>query len=140
MRFIYKAYILFFNRQRARYLLFCYITVVVVCNIINFGKGHIELNRITVLELRADFWMHICMFLPWAFFVRMTGCKQNSWFFAGMTFVFFTEYIQLYLPYRSFYIFDLFFNFIGFLSGYAILAALKFLPEKFLYSGADIGR
>ncbi|MDP3462568.1 MAG: VanZ family protein [Bacteroidales bacterium] len=72
-----------------------------------------ELNNITILQLRGDYFFHILMFLPWAFFSGVFKMKKIYWVLIGLLFATLAECVQYFLPYRAFNINDLMANLLG---------------------------
>jgi len=77
-----------------------------------------ELNNINILQLRGDYFFHIVMFLPWAFFRLVFGQKGWSWGVFGLFFAAGSEGIQYLLPYRAYNMNDLMANMLGVLLGF----------------------
>lgn len=105
-----------------------------------------ELNNITILQLRGDYFLHILLFMPWAFFhnaaaksLRLRICywplalsfwsaakptaksQQPSWLLLGLFFAAGTEGLQYFLPWRAFNVNDLLANGLGILVGFALV-------------------
>ncbi|MDA3904523.1 MAG: VanZ family protein [Bacteroidales bacterium] len=72
-----------------------------------------ELNDITILQLRGDYFFHILMFLPWAFFSGVYNMKKLYWVLIGLLFATLAECVQYLIPYRAFNINDLMANLLG---------------------------
>lgn len=83
-----------------------------------------DLNNITILQLRGDYFFHIVVFLPWAFFRPVFGYTGWSWGLLGLLFAAGSEGIQYLLPYRAYNVNDLLANMLGVLVG--LLLALLF--------------
>jgi glycopeptide antibiotics resistance protein len=79
-----------------------------------------ELNNITILQLRGDYFFHILMFLPWAFFRQALAIKTLPWLMLGLLFAAGTEDLQYFLPWRAFNVNDLIANMAGVLLGFLI--------------------
>jgi len=79
-----------------------------------------ELNNITILQLRGDYFFHILMFIPWMFFQKTTHFKAMHWLLPGLLFASVSEGLQYFLPYRAFNINDLIANATGVLLGFLL--------------------
>jgi glycopeptide antibiotics resistance protein len=77
-----------------------------------------ELNDITILHFRGDYFFHTFMFMPWAFFITNFKTSIWLWLILGLIFASGSELIQYYLRYRAFNINDLLANSIGIVLGY----------------------
>jgi len=53
-----------------------------------------ELNNITILQLRGDYFFHILMFIPWMFFQKTTHFKAMHWLLPGLLFASVSEGLQ----------------------------------------------
>ena len=87
-----------------------------------------NLNNITIITFRGDYFFHALAFLPWAFFRAFTHQKRLYWLIIGIFFATSTEALQYLLPYRAYNVNDMIANMIGVLIGYGI--ALGFLNSK----------
>jgi glycopeptide antibiotics resistance protein len=76
-----------------------------------------ELNNITILQLRGDYFFHILLFMPWAFFRQACKIKTLPWLLLGLLFAAGTEGLQYFLPWRAFNVNDLLANMIGVILG-----------------------
>ncbi|MDD4374236.1 MAG: VanZ family protein [Bacteroidales bacterium] len=79
-----------------------------------------NLNNITILQLRGDYFLHILLFMPWAFFFKTFHIKLSYWMLLALFFASATEGLQYLLPYRSYNINDLLANLLGILVGFAL--------------------
>lgn len=77
-----------------------------------------ELNNITILQLRGDYFFHILMFLPWMFFSGVYNMKTLYWVLIGLLFAAGSEALQYLLPYRAYNVNDLLANGLGVLLGF----------------------
>lgn len=91
---------------------------------INASGSRLNLNNITVVRIRGDYFVHALVFIPWAFF--MTSMRQPLWLWLilGLLFSTGTELLQYLLPYRRFNINDLISNSLGILLGLIIFVVL----------------
>jgi glycopeptide antibiotics resistance protein len=76
-----------------------------------------ELNNITIFQLRGDYFFHIMLFMPWAFFRQACKIKTLPWLLLGLLFAAGTEGLQYFLPWRAFNVNDLLANMIGVILG-----------------------
>ena len=106
-----------------KWLFVCYILVILLLVALPLNSAA-ELNNITILQLRGDYFFHIVLFLPWAFFRLVFGQKGWSWGVFGLFFAAGSEGIQYLLPYRAYNVNDLMANMLGILVG--LLFALLF--------------
>ncbi|MDY0104974.1 MAG: VanZ family protein [Lentimicrobium sp.] len=72
-----------------------------------------NLNNITILQLRGDYFLHILLFMPWAFFRQACKIKTLPWLLLGLLFAAGTEGLQYFLPWRAFNVNDLLANGLG---------------------------
>lgn len=85
--------------------------------------GHLNDNY--VLRIRLDYLFHALLFMPWVF-LGAYGWELNSrsrlffWLslIGALSFAVLCEYVQLWLPYRTFNINDLVSNCLGVILGY----------------------
>jgi len=82
-------------------------------------------------DLRADYLLHMAIFLPWMILIWLYLNKRNVtgsvrfkkallWLTAGVVLAVFAEGIQFYLPHRSFNIMDVLANVTGVVLGSAV--------------------
>jgi len=84
-----------------------------------------ELNDITILHFRGDYFLHVLMFVPWLLFFPAIKINLWLWFLCGILFASFSEAIQYLLPYRAFNVNDLLANIIGIFIGSVVVIAFK---------------
>ncbi|NLJ82029.1 MAG: VanZ family protein [Bacteroidales bacterium] len=90
-----------------------YVVTVLLLNVLPLGIAE-KLNKINLWEFRADYLVHLLIFLPWSLFQFLFFRKRKIvWFFIGLVFAVSIEFVQYYLPYRSFNPYDLLFNVMG---------------------------
>lgn len=88
-----------------------------------------ELNNITILHFRGDYFFHALLFIPWAFFIVSMKKPFLFWFILGLILAIGSELIQYYLPYRAFNINDLLANSIGIIIGYTLYYSFQKLKN-----------
>jgi len=111
------------NTLRTLFLL--YSLLVLSFAFISLSASKTTLNNTFVLSLRLDYLIHFSLFMLWmaiAHFAYQINFKKNLrnaivWIFVGLLYCWFTEAVQLFIPYRSFNINDLLANSIGVLIG-----------------------
>jgi len=106
-------------KQHLPIILILYIGAIILLVTLPLNSSS-ELNNISILQLRGDYFFHIVMFLPWAFFRSATQFKPFIWFSFGLLFAIGTESLQYFLPYRTFNINDLLANAMGVVFGAGI--------------------
>ena len=101
---------------------------------INASGSRLNLNNITVVRIRGDYFVHALVFIPWAFF--MTSMRQPLWLWLilGLLFSTGTEMLQYLLPYRRFNINDLISNSLGIVLGMAFLTLFSAKIRRLIYS------
>ncbi len=124
--------------QLKRWILFVfaiYAICILLLNILPLSLSE-EINEMYIWEFRADYITHGLIFLPWSLFQFLFFKKEKiAWFITGAIFSFAIEFVQYFLPYRSFNVFDMLFNFTGLVMGYLIFAGLNLkLDDYFLQS------
>ena len=93
--------------------------------------NEVDLSSRTFLFIRADFLVHLLLFIPlmvlvWLYLNRenITGIKRINtallWLLGGVLFAAFVEGLQFFLPYRSFNLVDMVFNVSGVIVGSVI--------------------
>ena len=88
-----------------------FITLLVALPLNNIGAS--ELNNITIIRLRGDYFFHVLLFMPWAFLSLSYKLNIWLWMVLGLAFATSSELLQYLLPYRSYNINDLVANNIG---------------------------
>jgi glycopeptide antibiotics resistance protein len=107
-----------------RNLLIAYISTIILLMALPLNSAS-ELNNITILQFRGDYFLHSILFLPWAFFGFLLHKKMWFWGTLGLLFAVLAEGIQYFLPYRAFNVNDVLANVIGVLIGMAVWLALR---------------
>jgi len=72
-----------------------------------------ELNNITILKFRGDYFLHSLMLVPWMIFLPGINSKWVGWLLSGLLFAALVEGIQYVLPYRAYNVNDLVANIVG---------------------------
>jgi len=75
------------------------------------SKG--ELNNVTILSFRGDYFLHSLLLLPWFLFAKLFNKSAFYWGIIGLTYAIALESLQFVLPYRTFNINDLMANGLG---------------------------
>lgn len=84
-----------------------------------------ELNNITILKFRGDYFLHSLMLVPWMIFLLWIKSKWWIWLLSGLLFAALVEGIQYVLPYRAYNVNDLVANIIGVGIGGGILLMVQ---------------
>jgi glycopeptide antibiotics resistance protein len=88
-----------------------------------------ELNDITIIRVRGDYFLHALMLIPWAIFRPSATFWRRTWLLWGLLFAAAIEGVQYLLPYRAFNINDLIANSIGILLGSLVLSLFLFAAK-----------
>ncbi len=101
----------------------CYISVLILLIILPINNASSKLNNTYVLQVRADYLMHVFVFFPWMLFKpeKTIVIRDWQWFSVGIFFAFFMESLQYPLPYRTFNLNDALANTIGVVFGIIII-------------------
>lgn len=83
-----------------------------------------ELNDMTVVAIRGDYFLHAIVFLPWTALVFFAFRLNLSWVMIGLVLAAATEVVQYFLHYRAFNINDLIANMAGVVIGLATFVLL----------------
>lgn len=84
-----------------------------------------ELNNISIINIRGDYFFHTILFIPWAFFNLAIKKNIGLWFFFGLFFASGSEIVQYFLSYRSYNINDQLANTLGVVFGFLLWNAVK---------------
>ncbi|MHC1776967.1 MAG: VanZ family protein [Lentimicrobium sp.] len=76
-----------------------------------------ELNNVTILRFRGDYFFHALLFMPWAFFQPAMCFRTWQWLAMGLLFACGSEGVQYLLPYRAYNVNDLVSNGLGVVLG-----------------------
>ncbi len=102
-----------------------YAVTVLLLNVLPLSVAK-KLNEVHFLEFRADYLVHLLIFLPWSLFQFLFFRKRKIvWFFIGLVFAVSIEFVQYYLPYRSFNPYDLLFNVMGLCLSYLVFIGIN---------------
>ena len=102
---------------------FYFLTIVLLVTLPINSAG--ELNKITILRLRGDYFLHALLFVPWAFFYPAMRSNKLLWLLYGLLFAAGSEGVQYLLPYRAFNINDLVANVIGVAVGVGVVEMVQ---------------
>jgi glycopeptide antibiotics resistance protein len=108
-----------------RLLHLIYSIIIISLAFLSINPTTSPINNSFLLSFRLDYLIHFSLFIPWMALVwlayninfRQTLKKAILWLLAGILFCWFTEAIQLFIPYRAFNINDLAANTLGVLLG-----------------------
>ncbi len=104
-----------------RYMFWIYFSAILLLVSLPISHaGVTDLNNITIIRIRGDYFFHVLAFLPWAFFLPIFSFSKPTWLLLGIIFAVGSESLQYLLPYRAFNINDLLANTIGIAIGMAI--------------------
>ena len=117
-------------------LIVLYAVVIVILHLIPTsppGGNGVGLSSQTILFIRADYLLHMLIFVPWMILVwlylnknKITGITRFNqallWFWGGLLLAALAEGLHYIIPHRSFNHLDLLFNMVG-----VILGAIIFL-------------
>ena len=118
--------------NRILFLLYCIILFLLAALPIN-GESS-SFNNIHIVKIRLDYLFHTIIFLPFlplAMEIKSTNSQRKSilkilsLIVIGVLFAAITEFIQLYLPYRTFNINDIIANSIGVILGLPIILLIR---------------
>lgn len=115
----------------AKWWFFFYLFSIILLTTLPLNSAR-ELNHITVIHLRGDYFFHSIMFLPWMFFRRGVSYSLVSWFFFGLLSAAATESLQYFLPYRAFNVNDLLANGLGVLVSLGLASLVSYLKRNLL--------
>ncbi len=117
--------------KKSKFIFFSYIFALLVLSVIPFSKSkHIHLPMLK-MEFRADYLIHFFLYLPFARLFHMAYTKRlNIKILSGILFAFITEFIQYYLPYRTFNINDLLANILGVFAGLVVFILFLSFQKK----------
>jgi len=108
-----------YNFINNKYVFWLYLTIIMLAVTLPINSSN-ELNNITILEFRGDYFFHALMFIPWVFFTKSHNLNIWVWLILGLIVATGSESIQYFLSYRTFNINDLLANTIGIVLGYII--------------------
>jgi len=104
------------RKQRISLIFIVYISLIFF--IIFFFSSNInETENYVIFNIRADYFQHYLMFLPWMFFVSVFKIRKLWWFIVGILLASLAEFAHYFIEYRTFNIYDLIANISGIISG-----------------------
>lgn len=83
----------------------------------------VNLSSTSILSIRSDYLLHVILFVPWMILAKWRwgdrGSKNAFWYALGVGLVLaaFSEAVQMFLPDRTFNLFDLAANSLGIFVG-----------------------
>lgn len=99
---------------------FIYILIVFLLILLPINGKESKINHTYILKVRLDYIFHVLLFLPWMFFYLFIKqfnfgnyFNRFNWFILGLVFCIFAEFLQYYIPYRSFNLKDMAANCLG---------------------------
>ena len=93
-------------------IFYLYAGMVLILAVFPFNNSA-ALNDVHIVHLRGDYFVHMLLFLPWAFFKPAIKLRLWLLFLTGLVFATGTEALQYLLPYRSYNINDMLANVAG---------------------------
>lgn len=96
-----------------------------------------ELNNITIITFRGDYFFHLLMFLPWLFFGSALRMKPLYCLLIGLLVASATEGLQYLLPYRAYNINDLLANTLGVVIGFLLFIIYHYMANRFKTPNAN---
>ncbi|WP_394993047.1 VanZ family protein [Emticicia sp.] len=126
---------LVFLKRNAQLLVSIYLIILILLATLPINGSESTANKTFVAEIRLDYIIHATFLIPWMSFLLLFDWKTKKvyviWFLVGSLIAFFIEYIQYFLPYRTYNILDLLNNFLGLFLG--ILIWIIILISKSIY-------
>jgi hypothetical protein len=117
-----------------KFIYYLYISIIIVLMLIK-TNGKIKLAE-TIWGFRGDHFVHSSIFIPYMIFIGLIYSKENNRFLfskklpLAIIFAAFCESLHLFLPYRTFSIFDFFANCIGLVIGMVVLLMIRMLVHR----------
>ncbi len=105
--------------QIIRLVFYFYILAIILLVALPLNTAR-DLNNITIIMLRGDYFFHILLFLPWMAFAKGFRIPSFLWLLSGICFAGASEFLQYFISYRAFNINDLIANSAGVLLGSAL--------------------
>lgn len=103
-----------------KWLFSIYLIVIILLVTLPINSAAGELNNITIITFRGDYFFHALAFLPWAFFRASTNYHRINWLMMGILFAASTEALQYLLPYRAYNVNDSVANMLGVIVGFVV--------------------
>ena len=124
-----------YNLNQIKFIYYLYISVIITLMLIK-TNGRIKLAT-TIWGFRGDHFVHASIFIPYMIIIGLIYTKENNYFLISkklpfaILFAVFCESLHLFLPYRTFSIFDFFANCIGLGMGLGLsILVRKLLGER----------
>lgn len=107
-----KKLMLDFTSKRKKQISIIFIAYIsfILFSVFFFLTSINELESYAILNIRADYFLHALMFLPWMAFSGIIKHKYFLWFCIGLLIAASAEYTHKFLNYRTFNIYDLIAN------------------------------
>jgi hypothetical protein len=118
-----------YNLNQIKFIYYLYISVIITLMLIK-TNGRIKLAT-TIWGFRGDHFVHASIFIPYMVIIGLIYTKENNYFLISkklpfaILFAAFCESLHIFLPYRTFSIFDFFANCIGLMLGMIINITIK---------------
>lgn len=119
-----------FKTGQIKFIYYLYISIIIILMLIK-TDGKIKLAE-TIWGFRGDHFVHSSIFIPYMIIIGLIYSKENNRFLISkklpfaILFAAFCESLHLFLPYRTFSIFDFFANCIGLGMGMVIHFLIKY--------------
>lgn len=115
-----------FGVSKSKIIFWVYCLAIVLLTVLPLNTNSPNsLNDISILHFRGDYFFHALLFMPWVFLIHAMKEPIWLWLLLGLLFSSGCEFIQYFLPYRSFNINDLLANIIGIALGFLIWISFK---------------
>lgn len=118
-----------FKTGQIKFIYYLYISIIIILMLIK-TDGKIKLAE-TIWGFRGDHFVHASIFIPYMIIIGLIYTKENNRFLISkklpfaILFAAFCESLHIFLPYRTFSIFDFFANCIGLMLGMIINITIK---------------
>lgn len=127
---------LVFLKRNAQLLVSSYLIVLILLATLPINGSKSTVNKTFVAEIRLDYLIHATFLIPWMIFLLLFDWKTKKvyviWFSLGLITAFFIEYVQYFLPYRTYNILDLLNNFLGLFLG-TLIWIILLISKKHLF-------
>lgn len=123
-----------FKTGQIKFIYYLYISIIIILMLIK-TDGKIKLAE-TIWGFRGDHFVHSSIFIPYMIIIGLINSKENNRFLISkklpfaILFAAFCESLHLFLPYRTFSIFDFFANCIGLGMGMVVWLVVKRIVIK----------
>ena len=126
----------YMNFNTYKIIFYSYSALLVLLSLLPINGEGSALNNNYVVTVRLDYWVHLAQFIPWVLLARLAydlnllkfPMKAFGWLLVGVFVATATEFIQYFLPYRSYNVNDLVSNYIGLVLGAALFLTGLPLP------------